>query len=358
MSVRTTSILPVFPMDSAKPTEWVDGLPVYDRGYNAVDLRQFFSLLVTDGVYTDYLDEMLPYADENGTWYVSPGAACANGLLIHLEEPQAVIDQSDIATGQYAYIIVSGRFDSAYRDGSVTAVLTSLATYEPVRTDSEWQLVLGRVDWRGELTDYRLVNGMCGPVQFLAQVDTSSFVATLVTAASQFKLFVGEVATLPSGSEAYVRVNRPDEAGQIVTIDYGIPRGAPGYDGKDGTTLHGIYVQADEPPAEDGTVWFVDDPSTTPHTVTSIRVYSGIALYPAEDVWSGEDTWPGGGGEWVEHVLSASVAPGDGSGGSGGDTGGTTTATTVSAGAGAPTDSTPHGVYIDTETGDLYQWEG
>ena len=305
MSLHETSIKGVYPMDSGKPT-FKDGRPVYDRPYNASDLRTFMSLSVTDGVWADYLDELTPVS-EGGSWYVGAGAAMAGGLLIPVAERAKACDQSDIATGQYAYLCVAARFDSALRDGAVYARLSDSASEQPVRTESTHELILARVDWRGTMTDLRMDNVMCGPVTAVCQPDTDSFMASLRTAVDQFNLNVGTVQSLPSGSTPEVTVRKPVAAGGEVFVDFGIPRGAPGEDGRDGESVPTCYVAPDseEPPRSYGNVWFVDDRQT--HTITDLRCYETDRVYPGSAVYPDRDLYPGGTGQWVSHKLAPSI---------------------------------------------------
>ena len=233
MAVRTVSITGVYPMDSKVVELDDDGLPVYDRAYNASDLRKFMSLSVTDGVFADYLDELTP-RQSGGQWSVSAGAAMAGGLLIPVDEPVAVVDQADIGSGQYAYICVAARFDSSLRDGAVYARISDSSSEQPVRTESVHELVLARVDWRGTMTDLRMDNDMCGPVTAVCQPDTDSFMAELYTAVSQFNLNIGDVVAGPVGSDPEVVVRKPDEAGGDVYIDFKLPKGVKGETGATG----------------------------------------------------------------------------------------------------------------------------
>ena len=303
MAVQTNRILTVYPMDSDVTKFDTDGLPVYDRGYNASDLRTFMRLSVTDGVWTDYLDELTP-VQEGGSWYVSAGAAMAGGLLIPVGERVKVCDQSDVSTGQYAYLCVAACFVSALRDGAVYARLSSSASEQPMRTDSVHELILARVDWRGTMTDLRLDNSMRGPVTAVAQPDTESFMAELKTAVDQFNLNVGEVTTLPSGSTPTVTVRKPVEAGGEVYIDFGIPRGAPGQDGR---AAPGVYIQEDRPsdPSE-GTIWFGTDPDT--RQIDNLEVYEVTGTYPGE-VYPGE-AYPGGNAAWADYKINPALIAG------------------------------------------------
>lgn len=302
MAVQETSIKGVYPMDSAKPT-FVEGRPVYDRLYNASDLRTFMSLSMTDGVWADYLDELTPVS-EGGSWYVSAGAAMAGGLLIPVSEPAKVCEQSDITNGQYAYLCVAARFDSSLRDGAVYARLSSSASEQPVRTESTHELIIARVDWRGTMTDLRMDNSMCGPVTAVCQPDTESFMAELSTAVSQFNLNVGTVQSLPSGSTPEVTVRKPVEAGGDVYVDFGIPRGAAG---EPGQSAPGVYVQEDRPaePAE-GTVWLGTNPST--RQVEHLEAYEVTGTYPGE-AYPGE-RYPGGTAAWAAYTIDPALVTG------------------------------------------------
>lgn len=306
MAITTTSLTKVYPMDSGPEPIAIDektNTPIYDREYNAADLRRFMGLAVTDGVYADYLDE-LAVTQDAGEWCVGAGAAMARGLLVPVDEAVPVLLQSDIPQGSYAFVIVAGRFDSSLRDGAVYAVVQQSPEYEPVRTDSLWELVLARVDWRGTATDYRLDNRMCGPVTAVSQPDTESFMLSLSTALSQFDLQVGTVTALPSGSTPTVEVVKPAVAGEPVTIDYGIPRGEKG---EDGDRVPTVFVQTDEPAPYPGAVWLVDDRSAVPHEITGLKVYEVEGLWPSDALHPGQDLYPGGTGQWVDHVLSPTI---------------------------------------------------
>lgn len=304
----TTSLTSVFPMDSsATPTINDEGLPVYDRAYNASDFRRVMRTLYTDGVLTDYLDELTVDTD-GATWSVAAGAAIANGLLINSEDAVDVIAQSEIATDSYAFIIIAGCFDRADRNAQIYAVVQSTADYTPTRTESKWELVLGRVDWRGILTDYRLDDTYCGAASPFEPVDTDSFVKSLKTAVSQFNLNVGTVTTLPPATTPTVTVRKPAAAGGDVYIDFGIPRGATGADGKDGEVkVPTTYVRPEDNPPQGvyETVWFVDDTDT--HTITDIRVYQSAGVYPSDTTYPSESLYPGGEGDWVSHKIAAAL---------------------------------------------------
>ena len=352
MALRTTSIIHAYPLDSASPVEFDDstGLPIYDRSYNAADLRRVMALMMTDGVFPDDGEELLVSRSDAGTWSVGTGTFVANGLVTRVASTAAVIDQSDIASGSYAFIIAAGRFDSGTRDGAIYPVVVETPSYAPVRTESVWELVLARIDWTGAMRDYRLDPVMCGAVAPVLPVDTESFMAELRTAVSQFNLNVGTVESLPSGTTPRVTVRKPEVAGGDVYIDFGIPRGAPGKDGEDGTAPPTVYVRpsGQEPPHDFGTVWFVEDRSTVPHVVTDLRVFESNGLYPDEDVYPADETWPGGEGGWESHRLSSSIVMGGGGGGTG--SGG------ITVGEGDPGTLTEPGTYIDSLTGNLWQW--
>lgn len=300
MAIATNQITTVYPMDSVVTGVDTDGLPLYDRAYNASDLRTFMSLFVTDGVWTDYLDELTPVR-QGGSWYVGAGAAMADGLLIPVDEQQRVIDQSDITTGQYAYICVAAQFDSTKRCGETYARLSSSSSEQPIRTESTHELILARVDWRGTMTDLRMDNSMCGPVTAVAQPDTESFMASLYTAVDQFNLNVGELTALPSGSTPTVVVRKPVEAGAEVYVDFGIPRGAKG---EPGQSAPGVYLQEERPedPSE-GTLWLGSDPDT--RQIEHIEVYEVTGTYPGE-TYPGEK-YPGGSAAWAAYTIDPAL---------------------------------------------------
>lgn len=300
MAIATNQITTVYPMDSIVTEVDSDGLPLYDRAYNASDLRTFMSLFVTDGVWTDYLDELTPVR-QGGSWYVGAGAAMADGLLIPVEEQQRVVDQADITTGTYAYICVAAQFDSAKRCGETYARLSSSSAEQPIRTESTHELILARVDWRGTMTDLRMDNTMCGPVTAILQPDTESFMQSLYTAVDQFNLNVGTVTSLPSGSTPTVTVRKPVEAGGEVYVDFGIPRGAKG---EPGQSAPGVYLQEERPenPSE-GTLWLGSDPDT--RQIEHIEVYEVTGTFPGE-TYPGEK-YPGGSAAWAAYTIDPAL---------------------------------------------------
>lgn len=352
MSLSTKSIKTAYPMDSKVEEVADDGLPVYDRAYNARDLRAVMSLALTSGVFPDEGDELL-VSENAGAWSVGTGVAVCDGLIVRNDARFTVLSQDDVPTGKYAYVVVAGRFDSGLRDGAIYAVVTDGASYEPERSESVWEVVLARIDWRGGMRDLRLDPSYCGAVAPVIPVDTDSFMAELKTAVSQFNLNVGDVETLPSGTEPTVVVRKPEQAGGDVYIDFGIPRGAPGEPGRDGDSAPTMYVQDGEPPRVAGNVWMVDDDSTSPHAITAVRVYEMSELYPGAAAFPGEGTFPGGSGTWEDHVFSLSLFPG-----SGGSGGGNPGANLVTLSDGAPTEpGAPGDVHVNIETGEAYVYE-
>lgn len=306
MALSTVPITSAFPFNAAnEPTAYDEetGLPIYDRTYNAEDLGSVIRAMLSDGVLIDYLDELTPRM-EAGAWYIDSGAAVADGIIIPVESTCRVIDQSDIKSGQYAYLCVSARFDSSERCGAVYARISASPTEQPIRTESEYELILARVDWRGALRDLRMDNAMCGPVQPVAQPDTESFMKELSTAVSQFNLNVGEVTAQQPGSTPTVTVRKPEVAGGDVYIDFGIPRGAKGEPGRDGDTAPTMYInpEDEEPPRVYGNSWLVDDKAT--HTITAVKCYETDRVYPSEETFPGVEVYPGGTGQWAPHKLS------------------------------------------------------
>lgn len=300
---KVTSIQAVYPMDSLVAAG-DDGLPVYDRSYNASDLREVMAAFLTDGVFADRGDE-LAVTSSDGTWSVGTGAAMADGLYIPVDAPAEVVDQDEIGTGEYAYVVLAARFDTGYRDAAVYPVVTSSPSYDPVRDGSTYELVLARIDWRGGFTDYRLDGSMCGAVAPFEEIDADSFMLSLQTALSQFDLNVGEVTVLPSGATPTITVRKPTVAGGKVYVDFGIPRGAPG---EPGQSAPGLYIQQDRPadPAE-GVIWMGTDPST--RQIEHIEAYEVTGTYPGE-AYPGE-RYPGGTAAWAAYTINPALIAGN-----------------------------------------------
>lgn len=310
MAVTHNEITYAFPLDSRYEKESdgslvLDelGFPVPDRAYNASDLRGAIARMVSDGVEVNYLDELTPH-QTGGRWYVSPGGFFANGLYVPVTEDVGVVDQSDVSTGSYAFIVAAGLFDESKRCGDVFAVVTDSSTYSPVRSESRWELVLARVDWRGTMTDYRMDNSMCGPATAIHQPDTDSFMAALHTAVDQFNLNFSEPKLLPSGSTPTVVVRKPVLAGGEVYVDLGLPRGPRG---EPGQSAPGVYVQ-EERPAEpsEGAVWMGTDPDT--RQVEHLEVYELTPTYP--DEFYPDEAYPDGNVKWTAYTIDPALVTG------------------------------------------------
>ena len=306
MSLLTHSVLTVYPMDTIELSKDEDGLPIYDRPYNAADLRGVISRMVTDGVFPDYLDEMRPVS-RGGSWYVTSGGAVANGLYIPLDEEVKVADQADIPSGQYLYIVCAARFDINNRDGAIFGRLSSNSSETPVRTESVHELILARVDWRGTVTDYRADATRCGIVSAVNTIDADSYMAELKTAVDQFNLNVGTVSTLPPGSTPSVVVRKPEVAGEPVYIDFGIPRGPQGEKGQDGAREPALWIRPESNPPDmhPDDVWLVDDKET--HVIGAIKAAEVDSIYPSNQIYPGTSAYPGGSMQWVDHTLAASL---------------------------------------------------
>ena len=233
MAVTPKSITDAYPLDSVIERLDDDGLPVYDRAYNAETLRSVMRVLLHDGVVGDYLNELAVTADGSGV-YVDTGCLIADGLQAILKERVKVIDRADITASRYCFVIAAARFDSAYRDVEVTAKVAASQEYEPVRTASRHEIVLARVDWRGTVRDLRPDPKYCGFASPFAPLDTSTFTTALDEALRNFDVKAGNVATLPAGSGASVEVRKVEGQGSL--IDFSIPEGAQGKTGPTGPT--------------------------------------------------------------------------------------------------------------------------
>lgn len=313
MAINTKSILTVYPMDSMVESIDDDGLPIYDRGYNADDLRTVQQIYLTDGIIPSWGNEFAVVRD-NGNWCVQTGAAMINGLLVpHGAQNEAnsqfsVIAQSDIAQGSYAYVIVAGRFDSDKRDGAIYAIVSNQSNYTPVRNDSLYELVLARIDWLGTMVDWRLNEKVCGVCAPFAEIDTGAFVQQISDTIKKFDIQIGTVKKLDSRDEPYVKAHKSSD-NTLIILDIGIPQGKDGKDGAETPTTH-IRPEADPPSPTYGAVWFVDDKSdktdnsgNTVHTITDIRCYEHETLFPSLATYPSTSTYPSGEGGWVSHKL-------------------------------------------------------
>lgn len=231
MALSAMHITKAYPLDSVVTGEDEDGLPVYDRAYNAEDLRAVMRTMLSDGVIGDKGSELAVTADGSGV-YVDTGCAVIDGLQFWMEERAKILDRSDITASKYAFVIAAARFDSAYRDVEVTAAVVSSQEYEPVRTASRYELVLARVDWRGGVRDLRPDPAYCGFAAPFAPIDTSTFTKRVDDALKAFDIQAGNVVTLPPGSDAVASVRKVE--GEGAYLDFSIPQGVQGATGETG----------------------------------------------------------------------------------------------------------------------------
>lgn len=275
MAVTPKSITDAYPLDSVIERLDDDGLPVYDRAYNAETLRSVMRVLLHDGVVGDYMNELAVTADGSGV-YVDTGCLIADGLQAILKERVKVIDRADITAQKYCFVIAAARFDSAYRDVEVTAMVTTSQEYEPVRTASRHEIVLARVDWRGAVRDLRPDPKYCGFASPFAPLDTSTFTTMLDEALKNFDVKSGKTVTTAPGTQAAACVRKVEGKGTY--IDLSVPRGdrgergPAGRDGRDGTngvttpangfvtfsvdSAGDLYVET--PGADPATAWELD----------------------------------------------------------------------------------------------------
>lgn len=247
MALETTRITRAYPLDSMVDRVDEDGLPVYDRSYNASDLRAANALMVTDGVFKNYL-ECCSVKHVGGSWYVRPGGAVAAGLYVPVPSAVHVLDQSDIPSGSYAHVVLAARFDTQYRDAAIYARVSAQKDYAPIRTDSMHELVLGRIDWRGTYSDSRLETERCGYVSALAEGDTVAFVEELRAKVAEFDLDVGDVEALAPDETPYVRIEGKSELGGKTVVGFGLPQGPTGPTGATGPAgPQGIQGQVGAP---------------------------------------------------------------------------------------------------------------
>ncbi len=306
MTLQNVSTLDVFPMDTAKVEVDSDGLPVYDRPYNATMYRKFSASIQTNGVLPGYLNVCAPSKTGEG-WYVDTGSVFIDGTIVNVENKTLVALQSDIPTGSYLYMGISVRLDMAHRDGSIHGRLSANPSEAPIRTDSEKEVFIARVDWRGTMIDLRPDTSKCGFSNALREIDASAFMAELKTAVDQFNLNVGTVSTLPPGSTPSVVVRKPEVAGEPVYIDFGIPRGPQGEKGQDGAREPALWIRPESNPPDmhPDDVWLVDDKET--HVIGAIKAAEVDSIYPSNQLYPGTSAYPGGSMQWVDHTLAASL---------------------------------------------------
>lgn len=255
---ETVSIKGAYPLDADN----------YDRLYHASDLRSVMRAMVSDGVLASR-GGGLEVKLEAGEYKVSTGTAFARGLLIPVDAPVTALRQSELTDGAYRYVVVAARFDHAFRDGAIYTVESRAQSYSPVRNESTWELVLARVDWRGNVVDLRLDPAYCGACSPFAPVDTANFTGKIEAALAALDVQAGEVTTTAPGTEASVTVRKVE--GEGAYLDMSIPRGdrgeqgPAGRDGRDGangvtTPLKGFFTLSVD---GEGDLW-VETPADEP----------------------------------------------------------------------------------------------
>lgn len=188
-----------FPWDSVAVSIGEDGYPVYDRVYQASDLREVYETFFSNGVFMPEGEPSFAVSPgEDMAVTVDPGKCHIQGAVGY--EPEKRTLALTASSNQYDRIdTVVLRWDSSIDARSIDLyVLAGAPSENPVRptlTRSETVWELGLCDvfvpknslsvTADRITDTRLDNERCGVVEPFDRVDTTSFYSQLQAAVSR-----------------------------------------------------------------------------------------------------------------------------------------------------------------------------
>lgn len=176
-----------FPWDSVATSIGEDGYPVYDRVYQASDLREVYETFFSNGIFTDSETALKVSPGEGMTVRVAPGRCCINGTVGYEEEERELALTASGTMDRIDTVVL--RWDSALDARSIDLyVLAGAPSETPVRptltrSETVWELGLCDVyvtahmlQTKAEkMTDTRLDSSRCGVVAPFVRLDTSNF---------------------------------------------------------------------------------------------------------------------------------------------------------------------------------------
>lgn len=176
-----------FPWDSVATSIGEDGYPVYDRVYQASDLREVYETFFSNGVFTDDENALKVSPGSGMTVKVAPGRCCINGTVGYEHEERTLAITSSGNLDRIDTVVL--RWDSSLDARSVDLyVLAGAPADMPVRptltrSETVWELGLCDVyvtanmaQTKAEkMTDTRLDSNRCGVVAPFVQLNTQNF---------------------------------------------------------------------------------------------------------------------------------------------------------------------------------------
>lgn len=176
-----------FPWDSVATSIGEDGYPVYDRVYQASDLREVYETFFSNGVFTDDENALKVSPGSGMTVKVAPGRCCINGTVGYEHEERTLAITSSGNLDRIDTVVL--RWDSSLDARSVDLyVLAGAPADTPVRptltrSETVWELGLCDVyvtahmaQTKAEkMTDTRLETERCGVVAPFVVLNTKNF---------------------------------------------------------------------------------------------------------------------------------------------------------------------------------------
>lgn len=180
-----------FPWDSVATSIGEDGYPVYDRVYQASDLREVYETFFSNGVFTDDENAFKVSPGDGMTVKVVPGRCCINGTVGYESEERILALTASGNQDRIDTVVL--RWDSSVDARSIDLyVLAGAPADTPVRptltrSETVWELGLcdlyvtaHMVQTKAEkMTDTRLETERCGVVAPFVSLDTDNFYSQL-----------------------------------------------------------------------------------------------------------------------------------------------------------------------------------
>lgn len=175
-----------FPWDSVVEAMGEDGYPIYDRSYDASDLREVHETFFSNGVFMNEEDAFTVTQGEGMNVIVSPGKCCIKGTIGYEKSTREIAIQSSSSQDRIDTVVLrwNANIETRSIDIYVKEGIASDIPVRPTLTRAGTIYELGIADIfiakntnsisAARITDTRLDSDRCGVVTALIDVDTTT----------------------------------------------------------------------------------------------------------------------------------------------------------------------------------------
>lgn len=188
-----------FPWDSLVVSMGDDGFPIYDRNYEASDLREVYQTFFSNGVFLDTSDAFQVTPGEGMNVLVATGKCCINGTIGYESSTRTLALQASSSQDRIDTVVLrwNANVETRSIDLYVKTGVAAATPTAPTLTRSETVYELGLADIfvvknsgavsASRITDTRLNTSRCGVVTPFASINTESFYETLNAALQELE---------------------------------------------------------------------------------------------------------------------------------------------------------------------------